>query len=224
MTAKRSQVLIPPTGRQQLQGLNPQQQEYLKLLKTQEQVFAIGRAGTGKTYMPTAYAADLLISKDIKRLILARPAVDAGESLGYLPGTLEEKMGPWVLPFLDVLKDRLGKQNLQNKLDEDVITFESFQHMRGRTFNDSMIILDEAQNTTPAQMKLFLTRTGLNSKVVISGDLRQSDLKGLNGLKWALDTNQRHLIAPVVELVKVERSDIASKWADAIEEDEEKGA
>lgn len=220
MTTKRTQVVIPPVGRQQLQGLNPQQQEYLKLLKSQEQVFAIGRAGTGKTYMPTAYAADLMISRDIKRLILARPAVDAGESLGYLPGTLEEKMGPWVLPFIDVLKDRLGKQNFQNKLDEEFISFESFQHMRGRTFNDAMIILDEAQNTTPSQMKLFLTRHGLNSKVVITGDLRQSDIKGKNGLQWALDINQRYEIAPVVELVKVERSDLAGKWADAIEAEE----
>lgn len=217
---KRTAVVIPPVGRQQLQGLNPQQQEYLKLLKSQEQVFAIGRAGTGKTYMPTAYAADLMISKEIKRLILARPAVDAGESLGYLPGTLEEKMGPWVLPFVDVLKERLGKQNFQNKFDEEAISFESFQHMRGRTFNDSMIILDEAQNTTPAQMKLFLTRHGLNSKVVITGDLRQSDIKGKNGLQWALDINQRYNIAPVVELVKVERSDLAGKWADAIEAEE----
>lgn len=216
--SKRNLVVIPPAGREQLKALNPEQAEYLEFIKTHEQVFAIGRAGTGKTYVPTAYAADELIARRLKNLILVRPAVDAGESLGYLPGDLEEKMAPWVRPFIDVLEERLGKPNTADMLVRGTIRVEPFQHMRGRTFNDALIILDEAQNTTPEQMQLFLTRIGLNTKVIVTGDLKQTDLRKGNGLSHALRLNEQFNIAPVVTLIQVERSGLAGKWADAYEE------
>lgn len=218
---KRKLVVIPPAGREQLTGRNPEQVEYLKLLKANEQVFAIGRAGTGKTYIPTAYAADLFISKDIKKLILTRPAVGAGgEQHGFLPGDLSEKLAPWMMPFIDILVERLGKGNVDELLAAGKIIVEPFQYMRGRTFDDALIILDEAQNTSPEQMKLFLTRQGVNSKTIIIGDVKQTDLKKKNGLTWALDLNERFGISPVVTLTNVERGKKAGQWADAIEEDE----
>jgi phosphate starvation-inducible protein PhoH and related proteins len=220
MQTKRKLVVIPPSGREQLKALNPEQEVYLDLLKNNEQVFALGRAGTGKTYMPTALAADMFISKSIKKLVIVRPAVAAGgENLGYLPGDLEEKIAPWAYPVLDILEQRLGKGNLQELLNKEAIVTESLGYMRGRTYNDSMIILDEAQNTTPLQMHLFLTRVGYNSKVVVAGDLRQTDISKLNGLQDALRRNEKHQIAPVVTLTKVERSGLAGKWADAYDED-----
>lgn len=220
MQTKRKLVVIPPSGREQLKALNPEQEVYLDLLKNHEQVFALGRAGTGKTYMPTALAADMFISKSIKKLVIVRPAVAAGgENLGYLPGDLEEKIAPWAYPVLDILEQRLGKGNLQELLNKEAIVTESLGYMRGRTYNDAMIILDEAQNTTPLQMHLFLTRVGYNSKVVVAGDLKQTDISKLNGLQDALRRNEKHQIAPVVTLTTVERSGLAGKWADAYDED-----
>lgn len=217
MTKSRLAV-IPPAGREQLKALNPEQAELLDALKNHDQVFAIGRAGTGKTYIPTAFAADLFISKSIKNLILCRPAVAAcGENLGFLPGDLDDKVAPWAYPIVEILKDRLGKGNVQQLMNEEHIQFQSFQHMRGRTFNDALVILDEAQNTTPEQMELFLKRAGYNTRVVITGDVKQSDIRGLDGLSDALRINERFKIAPVVELKVVERSELASKWADAYE-------
>lgn len=219
---KRKLVVIPPAGREQLQGRNPEQSEYLKLLKDNEQVFAIGRAGTGKTYIPTAYAADLFISKDIKKLILTRPAVGAGgEQHGFLPGDLSEKLAPWMMPFIDILTERLGKGNVDDLMAAGKIVVEPFQYMRGRTFDDAIIILDEAQNTTPEQMKLFLTRQGVNSKTIIIGDVKQTDLNKKNGLTWALNLNRQFDISPVITLTQVERGKKAGQWADAIEEEEE---
>lgn len=220
MTKPRKLVVIPPAGREQLKALNPEQKIYLEHLKTSDMVFALGRPGTGKTYVPTALAADLFISKEIKKLIIVRPAVAAGgENLGYLPGELEEKLAPWAYPVLDVLEQRLGKGNLAELIAKGCIVTESFGYMRGRTYDDALIILDEAQNTTPLQMKLFLTRAGINSKVVVAGDLGQTDLPKLNGLQDALRRNERHQIAPVVTLTKVERSGLAGQWADAYDED-----
>lgn len=218
MTKSRLAV-VPPAGREQLKALNPEQSQYLEALKSNDCVIAIGKAGTGKTFMPAAFAADLFISKSIKKLILCRPAVSAcGENLGFLPGDLEDKVAPWAYPIVEILKERLGKGNFQQLLAEEKIEFQSFQHMRGRTFNDAFIMLDEAQNTTPEQMQLFLMRTGDNSRVVITGDLGQADVRGLNGLQDVLRINERAQIASVVELKKVERSELAARWADAYEE------
>lgn len=220
MTKKSPLVVIPPTGRAQLEALNDAQQIYLSALKKEQQVFATGKAGTGKTYMPTAYAADELIAKRIKKFLIFRPAVDAGESLGYLPGEIGEKMAPWVLPIFDVLEERLGKENARRLYAEGHIEIGTFQHMRGRTFKNCIILLDEAQNASKAQMKMFLTRPGNGARVFVTGDTAQSDIKGENGLAYALRLNDKKQIAPHIKLEKVERSGLCEQWAEAFEEDE----
>ena len=160
-------------------------QRYLyKCMATNDIVFASGVAGTGKTYLAVAYAANLLKKGEISKLILTRPAVEAGESLGFLPGDLKEKVDPYLRPLYDALHDMLGAEQVQKLLEKEVIEIAPLAYMRGRTLNNAFIILDEAQNTTPAQMKMFLTRMGFHSKIVITGDITQIDLiqKSASGL------------------------------------------
>ncbi len=139
-------------------------------------VFAVGPGGTGKTYLAVAMAVSDLLSKRVNRIILARPAVEAGERLGYLPGTLQEKVDPYMRPLYDALYDMLDADKLERFLEKGIIEVAPLAFMRGRTLNDSFVILDEAQNTTSEQMKMFLTRLGFNSKAVITGDITQIDL------------------------------------------------
>jgi len=139
-------------------------------------VFAIGPAGTGKTYLAVCHAVALLKAAAISRIVLVRPAVEAGESLGYLPGDLREKVEPYVRPLYDAFYDLLSPERFLRYVDKGVIEIAPLAYMRGRTLNDSFIILDEAQNTTPEQMKMFLTRLGFGSKAVITGDVTQIDL------------------------------------------------
>ena len=139
-------------------------------------VFAIGPGGTGKTYLAVAMAVTALLSKQVNRIILARPAVEAGERLGFLPGTLQEKVDPYMRPLYDALHDLLEADKLESFLEKGIIEVAPLAFMRGRTLNDSFVILDEAQNTTSEQMKMFLTRLGFNSKAVITGDVTQIDL------------------------------------------------
>jgi phosphate starvation-inducible PhoH-like protein len=139
-------------------------------------VFAIGPGGTGKTYLAVAMAVTALLSKQVNRIILARPAVEAGERLGFLPGTLQEKVDPYMRPLYDALHDLLEADKLESFLEKGIIEVAPLAFMRGRTLNDSFVILDEAQNTTSEQMKMFLTRLGFNSKAVITGDITQIDL------------------------------------------------
>jgi phosphate starvation-inducible PhoH-like protein len=139
-------------------------------------VFAIGPGGTGKTYLAVAMAVSALLSKQVNRIILARPAVEAGERLGFLPGTLQEKVDPYMRPLYDGLHDLLEADKLESFLEKGIIEVAPLAFMRGRTLNDSFVILDEAQNTTSEQMKMFLTRLGFNSKAVITGDVTQIDL------------------------------------------------
>jgi phosphate starvation-inducible PhoH-like protein len=139
-------------------------------------VFAIGPGGTGKTYLAVAMAVTALLSKQVSRIILARPAVEAGERLGFLPGTLQEKVDPYMRPLYDALHDLLEADKLESFLEKGIIEVAPLAFMRGRTLNDSFVILDEAQNTTSEQMKMFLTRLGFNSKAVITGDVTQIDL------------------------------------------------
>ena len=139
-------------------------------------VFAIGPAGTGKTYLAVAMAVTALLAKQVSRIILARPAVEAGERLGFLPGTLQEKVDPYMRPLYDALHDLLEADKLENFLEKGIVEVAPLAFMRGRTLNDSFVILDEAQNTTSEQMKMFLTRLGFNSKAVITGDITQIDL------------------------------------------------
>jgi len=152
------------------------QKRYVEAIRNHDIVFGIGPAGTGKTYLAVAMAARALKEKTISRLIITRPAVEAGEKLGFLPGDLQEKVNPYLRPLYDSLYDILGTDKTQKLLDKNVIEIAPLAYMRGRTLSDAFIILDEAQNTTPEQMKMFLTRLGFGSKAVITGDVTQVDL------------------------------------------------
>jgi phosphate starvation-inducible PhoH-like protein len=155
---------------------NMKQRQYLKTVSEHDVVFAIGPAGTGKTYLAVAMAAAALLEKKIKRIVLCRPAVEAGERLGFLPGDMVEKINPYLRPLYDALYDILGYEKTGKLLERGVIEVAPIAFMRGRTLNDAFIILDEAQNTTTEQMKMFLTRIGFYSKAVITGDVTQVDL------------------------------------------------
>ena len=149
---------------------------YLDMIEKHDLVFGIGPAGTGKTYLAVAMAVQALVSKKITRIILTRPAVEAGERLGFLPGTLQEKVDPYLRPLYDALYEMLEAEKVEKFLERNVIEVAPIAFMRGRTLNDSFIILDEAQNSTPEQMKMVLTRQGFNSKMVVTGDITQIDL------------------------------------------------
>jgi phosphate starvation-inducible PhoH-like protein len=152
------------------------QRRYIEAIKTHDMVVGIGPAGTGKTYLAMAMAINALIKKQVSRIILARPAVEAGERLGFLPGDLYEKVNPYLRPLYDALFDMMEAEKAYRLIDQGIIEIAPLAFMRGRTLNDSFIILDEAQNTTSEQMKMFLTRLGFNSKTVITGDITQIDL------------------------------------------------
>ncbi|MDI6782038.1 MAG: PhoH family protein [bacterium] len=152
------------------------QKRYIESIKTNDIVFGIGPAGTGKTYLAVAMAVSELIRKKVVRIILTRPAIEAGERLGFLPGDLQEKIDPYLRPLYDALYDMMGIERVQHLLSEGIIEVAPLAFMRGRTLNDAFIILDEAQNTTSEQMKMFLTRLGFDSKTIITGDVTQIDL------------------------------------------------
>lgn len=156
----------------------PSQRDYLAAIRGHDLVFAVGPAGTGKTYLAVAMAVVALIKRTVKRIVLTRPAVEAGERLGFLPGDLVEKVNPYLRPLYDALHEMLDSHKVQEMLASGTIEVAPLAFMRGRTLNDSFIILDEAQNTTPEQMKMFLTRLGVGSKAVVTGDVTQIDLPG----------------------------------------------
>ena len=168
-------------------GLN--QRRYVDAIEKHDMVFGIGPSGTGKTYLAVAMAVEALLVKEVSRIILARPAVEAGERLGYLPGTLQEKINPYLRPLYDALYDVLDADRVERYLEKGIIEIAPIAFMRGRTLNDAFVILDEAQNTTSEQMKMFLTRLGFNSKAVITGDVTQIDLPNgrRSGLVEAVD-------------------------------------
>jgi phosphate starvation-inducible PhoH-like protein len=165
-----------PGVRRLIQPKTPGQAAYLKAIAENDIVIGIGPAGTGKTYLAVAAAVDALSRKRVKRIILARPAVEAGESLGFLPGDLQAKVDPYLRPLYDALEDMMPMERMQKALETRVIEIAPLAYMRGRTLNDAFVILDESQNATNAQMKMFLTRLGANSKTVITGDKTQIDL------------------------------------------------
>ncbi|MHB8524797.1 MAG: PhoH family protein [Candidatus Acidiferrales bacterium] len=176
-------------GKKPIAAKSSNQRRYMEALEQYDMVFAIGPGGTGKTYLAVAMAASALLTKQVNRIILVRPAVEAGERLGFLPGTLQEKVDPYMRPLYDALHDMLEADKLERFLEKDIIEVAPLAFMRGRTLNDSFVILDEAQNTTSEQMKMFLTRLGFNSKAVITGDVTQIDLPSerRSGLVEALD-------------------------------------
>jgi phosphate starvation-inducible PhoH-like protein len=176
-------------GRRTVQPKSGNQRKYLDAIESHDMVFGIGPAGTGKTYLAVAMAISALVAKKVNRIILARPAVEAGERLGFLPGTLQEKIDPYLRPLYDALYDMLDPEKVDRYLEKNVIEIAPIAFMRGRTLNDSFVILDEAQNTTSEQMKMFVTRLGFNSKAVITGDITQIDLPNArrSGLLEAID-------------------------------------
>ena len=175
-------------GRQRVLPKSVTQKRYLDAIDTADIVFGVGPAGTGKTYLAMAQAVSCLLSKRVTRIILARPAVEAGEKLGLLPGDLQEKVNPYLRPLYDALHDMLDADRVERLLERGVIEVAPLAFMRGRTLNEAFVILDEAQNTTSEQMKMFLTRLGFGSKAVITGDVTQIDLPAgrMSGLNEAL--------------------------------------
>jgi phosphate starvation-inducible PhoH-like protein len=164
------------TRRRDLHGRTPRQREYIDAILAHDIAFAIGPAGTGKTYLAVACAVDALERDAVKRIVLTRPAVEAGERLGFLPGDLAQKVDPYLRPLYDALFDLLGFDKTQRLLERQTIEIAPLAYMRGRTLNQAFVILDEAQNTTPEQMKMFLTRIGFGSRAVVTGDVTQIDL------------------------------------------------
>ena len=182
------------TRRADLRGRTPMQREYLKQIIAHDVTFGIGPAGTGKTYLAVACAVDALERDQVKRIVLTRPAVEAGERLGFLPGDLAQKVDPYLRPLYDALYDLLGFDKTAKMFERQMIEIAPLAYMRGRTLNHAFIILDEAQNTTPEQMKMFLTRIGFGSKAVVTGDTTQVDLP--RGHKSGLIEAQ-HVLADV---------------------------
>jgi len=176
------------TRRGMIRARGPNQRRYLERISTNDINFGVGPAGTGKTFLAVACAVDALESDRVQRIVLVRPAVEAGERLGFLPGDLAQKVDPYLRPLYDALYEMMGFEQVARLIERNVIEVAPLAYMRGRTLNDAYVILDEAQNTTPEQMKMFLTRIGFGSRAVITGDLTQIDLppRSLSGLKQAI--------------------------------------
>lgn len=200
-TARRMQK----PDRSAIEPKNEAQKRYMCAIKSFDLTFATGPAGTGKTWLCAAMAAQALDEGLINKIIITRPAVEAGEHLGFLPGELEEKFDPYLQPFRDVLNERLGKSFVEYLIKTGAIEASPLAYMRGRTFKNAYVILDEAQNTTPMQMKMFLTRIGHNCKVIVNGDMSQKDIHGASGLEDAVN---RLAWIPAVKHVKFSREDI----------------
>ena len=183
------------------------QYEYVHAIRSNELTFAVGPAGTGKTYLAMALAVVALRNKEVERIVLTRPAVEAGEKLGFLPGDLSQKVDPYLRPLFDALYEMMGAESYQRLQERGVLEVAPLAYMRGRTLSDSFIILDEAQNTTPEQMKMFLTRFGAGSRVVVTGDITQTDLPAgrQSGLKQALEVLRD---VPGIAMVTLDQSDV----------------
>ncbi|MDR1604823.1 MAG: PhoH family protein [Gracilibacteraceae bacterium] len=176
MTASLTKVVATTQRGRPIKAKTIGQDRYIKAMERQSVIFGIGPAGTGKTYLAVVMAVKALRNKDVNRIVLTRPAVEAGEKLGFLPGDLQEKVNPYLRPLYDALFDQLGPETTARFLEKGMIEIAPLAYMRGRTLDDSFVILDEAQNTSPEQMKMFLTRLGYGSKAVVTGDVTQTDL------------------------------------------------
>ncbi|WP_178988663.1 PhoH family protein [Winogradskyella schleiferi] len=187
-SAKSGEVIVHGVGGKLIKAQTANQRKLVESMRKNDMVFAIGPAGTGKTYTGVALAVQALKSKEVKRIILTRPAVEAGENLGFLPGDLKEKLDPYMQPLYDALRDMIPHEKLESYIEKGVIQIAPLAFMRGRTLDHAFVILDEGQNTTHAQMKMFLTRMGKNAKFLLTGDPGQVDLprRTTSGLKEAL--------------------------------------
>ena len=188
-----------------LEPKNEIQARYIHAIETSSLVFAIGPAGTGKTYIAAMYAAKKLLAKQIDKVIITRPNIEVGAGMGFLPGELEEKYAPYLAPFKEVMIGTMGRTHYEYALKVEQISPQPLAYMRGATFRDAIVILDEAQNTTPAEMKMFLTRIGENCVVIVDGDIQQCDMSGPSGLVDALRRLQ-HIEG--VSVIEFEEDDI----------------
>lgn len=204
-----------------IKPLNATQDDYLDALKTSPQLVVLGPAGTGKTWIAATYAADLYRQCRIRKIILTRPNVPSGRSLGFFPGSLEEKFGPWAAPVIDAIKERMGSAAYEIALKNGDIELVPFEVMRGRSWRDAFILLDEAQNATPSEMKTFLTRIGEDCTVVINGDVSQCDLHEASGLQTVIHLIKAKMLpVPIIEftLRDIVRSGLCEMWVRAFEE------
>jgi len=203
---KQTSGLVPKTANQKL---------LIDAMKEYSQVFILGPAGTGKTYVAATYASDLYTLKEIDKIVITRPHIAVGKDIGFLPGTLEEKTYPWALPVLDVLQKHLGKGAVETGIKNDNIEMAPLALMRGRSFDNAFIIVDEAQNITTHELKMLLTRVGEGSTIVLNGDVQQSDLKEADGLSKVIHLAKKHMLpVPVIEfgVEDIVRSDICAQW------------
>lgn len=194
---------------------NENQKFYIDSLYESDQVIVFGPAGTGKTYVVSSVAANMYNLKQINKIVITRPHVAVGRDIGYLPGTLEEKSAPWALPVLDVLEKQLGKGVVETALKNGNVEVAPLALMRGRSFDDTFVICDEAQNITLTELKMLVTRIGEGSKLVLNGDIQQSDLKEADGLSKIIHMAKKHMLPiPIVEftVADIVRSDICKQW------------
>ena len=211
----------PERGLLPIKPLNPTQATYLDALRTSPQVVVLGPAGTGKTWIAATHAADLFRNGSIEKIILTRPNMPCGRSLGYFPGTLEEKFAPWAVPVAEAIKERIGKAAYEIALKRGNIELVPFEVMRGRSWKDAFVLLDEAQNTTPAEIKMFLTRIGEDCSVVINGDVDQCDLDQTSGLRAVIHMIKSQMLpVPLIEFTRddIVRSGVCAMWVRAFDE------
>jgi len=201
---------------------NENQRTYLDALKKSNQVIALGPSGTGKTWIPVTFACNLYLGRKIDKIILTRPAVSVGKSLGALPGDMNEKYAPWLSPLLSVMEEQMGKGVVETSVKNGNIRMAPLEYMRGSSFNDAFVICDEAQNLTIEELKMLTTRIGENCTFVLSGDIRQSDIKQQSGLSKAIHLAKKYQMdIPVIEFTvdDIVRSDVCKQWIQAFYEE-----